>query len=217
MGGDDDGSGWVRGRSRLVTVALIVVALAATTTVSLATTTIDDTPVPPGSTTDAEAPAGDAPPSDEPGDDGAAPPEATQAGLLTPGSDLPDVFIAIPWVMPVVTGLAASPRAVGSPPGRVRALWVQSSDGLVTLRLDRVLPGRRLGARCVAFVPALRAARSCTRSVRVRLRTVVGREGLNRFAFAGPGLPSGRYLLTARPRDPGGNLGSPRRAVAIVR
>jgi hypothetical protein len=97
-----------------------------------------------------------------------------------------------------------------------------SEAATVTFRVNRLLPGRRVGGRCVRPSAGNRGAPGCTRSVALRGRFVrrlgAGTIRLRyRGRLAGRSLRPGRYLLLARARDDAGNLSARRRArFAIV-
>ena len=97
-----------------------------------------------------------------------------------------------------------------------------SEAATVTFRVARLLPGRRVGGRCVRPSAGNRGAPSCTRSVALRGR-IVRRLGAGtirlryRGRLAGHRLRPGHYLLLARARDEAGNVSARRRArFAIV-
>lgn len=104
-----------------------------------------------------------------------------------------------------------------------RVSYRLTESAVTTFTVQRARPGRRAGRRCVAPTRRNRAARRCTRFVRVRGSfRHSGRAGLNRFRFTGRiggrRLAPGRYGLVARPRDAAGNLGSTaRRPFRIIR
>lgn len=85
----------------------------------------------------------------------------------------------------------------------------------VRMRIERRLPGRRVGGRCVAPTPKLRSRRRCTRFVR---QGVLVRRDLaaatQRIAFSGRigrrALKPGRYRLTAVAIADGGDRSKPR-------
>ena len=99
---------------------------------------------------------------------------------------------------------------------RVTVSYTLSEAGRVRFTVERVLPGRRRGRRCL---PARRAPRGrrCTRQVQVRGSLGrAGRSGANSFRFvgrfAGRALRPGRYVLVATPLAPDGRPGAARRA-----
>jgi hypothetical protein len=111
---------------------------------------------------------------------------------------------------------AALTAAVGT-----RVSLTLSEAATVTFRVSRLLPGRRVGGRCVRPAAGNRGAPRCTRSVRLRGRIV--RElgaGTSRLRYrgrlAGRRLRPGRYLLLARARDTAGNRSTPRRARFVI-
>jgi hypothetical protein len=98
-----------------------------------------------------------------------------------------------------------------------------SEAATVTFRVSRLVPGRRVGGRCVRPTAGNRSAPSCTRTVRLRGRIVRGlAAGTSRLHYrgrlAGRRLRPGRYVLLTRARDAVGNRSATRRAsFAIVR
>ena len=130
------------------------------------------------------------------------------------GTPPPPAAPALDRTKPVITGL----RLTGSGRGRVVALTL-SERARVTLRLERIAAGRRLGRRCVA-PPRAPEGRRCDRRV-PRAGTVVkpGTAGANRIALpaklAGRTIANGRYALVAVAVDTAGNAS--KRAVARVR
>jgi hypothetical protein len=84
----------------------------------------------------------------------------------------------------------------------------------VTIRIDALLPGRRLEKRCV---PPRRAprGRTCRRAVKRGTLTRAGSAGANSVAFTGrlrgKRLPAGRYRATLKGKDLAGNVSAPSR------
>ena len=106
---------------------------------------------------------------------------------------------------------AASRRARGT-----RVSYRLSEAGRVRFRIERELPGRRRGGRCV---PPRRAprGRACTRRERVGGSFErAGRAGVNTFRFrarvGGRALRPGRYVLVATPLAADGRPGTAARA-----
>jgi len=114
---------------------------------------------------------------------------------------------------PALAGLALRPaRFAASRRGRgTRVSFRLSEAGRVRFRVERELPGRRRGGRCVAPRRAPRG-RACTRRARVRGSFEhAGRAGANTFRFrgrvAGRALRPGRYVLVATPLAADGRPG----------
>ena len=85
-----------------------------------------------------------------------------------------------------------------------------SERSRVSVTIARVLPGRRLGSRCVRSGPGLGGR--CTRYRRVDRITRVhqrSRAGRNRIRYATRGLEPGRYRATLRAVDGDGNRSDP--------
>ncbi len=100
-------------------------------------------------------------------------------------------------------------------------LTVRLSEA-ATLRLavQRRLPGKRSGKRCVKPTRKLRRARSCTRTPAVRTLTRKLKAGTNRIAFSGRiatrRLAPGRYRFVLRATDAAGNRSSARTVTFTV-
>jgi len=127
-----------------------------------------------------------------------------------------------------ITSLRLSPRsfaaaAKGATLGRVtprrgtkvRYTVSESAEARFTLTKARV--GRRAGGECRKQTAKNRRARSCTRYVRLRGRTVLDAvQGKNRFGFTGrwggKTLRPGRYKLMATTTDARGIVGKPKAA-----
>jgi hypothetical protein len=78
--------------------------------------------------------------------------------------------------------------------------YTLSLAAVVRMRVERVLPGRSVGNRCVAPRTALRSQARCSRYRTLPgVLTGPGAAGANRLAFhgrlAGHRLPAGRYRL----------------------
>ena len=92
-----------------------------------------------------------------------------------------------------------------------------SEDATITVKIERVLAGRRVGGRCVAPTRRNSRARRCNRYRSAGSITAKASAGRNRITFRGivrgRALPPARYRLTVRARDAAGKRS---RAVAIV-
>jgi len=90
-----------------------------------------------------------------------------------------------------------------------------SETARVLYTIDRVLPGRRVGRRCVIPTLANRTRRSCLRYRRVGRFAQSGRIGRNVKRFSGRigriTLVAGRYRATTVATDPAGNRSAARR------
>ena len=100
---------------------------------------------------------------------------------------------------------------------RTRVSYRLSENAAVRFRVQRALPGRRVGKRCRKPSKGNRARRRCTRYKTVRGSfTHRGKAGANRFRFSGRlrgrRLRPGRYRLVARPTDAVKNRGKAIRA-----
>jgi len=112
---------------------------------------------------------------------------------------------------PVLTLLKVAPGIFRAAKGTTISFTL-SEAAMVTFKVDRVLPGIRKGSRCVARTARLRRGRACTRYVPVKGTLIVaGKAGGNTFRFdaklGGKTLRPGAYRLSARPTDPGLNVG----------
>lgn len=129
----------------------------------------------------------------------------TTAPVLSRVSIAPRRFLA---------GRRVRPRTRRRPAIGGRLRFTLSEAARVTIRIDALLPGRRLRGRCV---PPRRAPRGrvCTRAIRRGALTRAGDQGANRVAITGrlrgKRLPPGPYRATLRAKDPAGNLSAARR------
>ena len=137
--------------------------------------------------------------------------------------------VRVDTVAPAIANFRLSPnvfRAARSGPALAALVGTRVSVRLseaatVTFRVARILPGRRVGGRCVRPTAHNRSRPSCTRSVRLRGRIV--RElapGTSRLRYRGRlrgrALQPGRYRLLVRARDDAENLSSQRRAPFVI-
>jgi hypothetical protein len=128
------------------------------------------------------------------------------------------------FVSPATFAVGPAPTAVSArrvPRGTVIRFRL-SEAATVGLRIERALPGRRRGRRCVAPTRGLRRARRCTRYSSRGTLLRVGRAGLGRLPFSGRigrrPLAVGRYRVVAAATDAAGNRSAVRRrAFRIVR
>ena len=127
------------------------------------------------------------------------PPRDTTAPVLGPGSIRPSAF------------------RVGE---RSVIRFTLSEAASLTLRFERVRPGRRRGGRCVPPHRAPRGAR-CRRFVSAGTLSRSGSAGPNVIVFRGRvdlrRLPAGAYRLTLLARDAAGNASAPRRLTFVIR
>lgn len=125
---------------------------------------------------------------------------------------------------PTVRGFAASPRRFAPRGGGRRRIvrrttfrYALSERASVTLAIDRLLPGRRAGSRCVRPGPRVPSGRRCTRFVRVgQIGPRAANAGPNaltsRGRIRGRTLRPGSYRATIVAIDAAGNRGRPRSA-----
>jgi virginiamycin B lyase len=134
--------------------------------------------------------------------------------------------------VPAVTRARVSPRKVVVGPKRTPVRLVRrtgatisftlSEQAAVSLRIEQVLRGRRVGRRCVRPTPSLGKKRRCTRYKRAGTLERSGRQGRNAVRFTGRigkrALRRGRHRLTITARDPAGNRSKAKRtSFRIVR
>jgi Tol biopolymer transport system component len=118
-------------------------------------------------------------------------------------------------------GARVRPRTRRRPPTGARLRFTLSEAATVTVRVDALLRGRRVGRRC-AKPRAGKPGRACTRAVRRGTLTLAGKAGANRFAFTGrvarKRLAAGRHRATVRARDAAGNRsGAKKRTFRVLR
>ncbi len=133
-----------------------------------------------------------------------------------PGQDTTAPVVSKAKVSPknVVVGSRATPvnqtRRTGA-----KISYTLSEQARVSLRIDRVLRGRRSGKRCVKPRPSLRKKRACTRYVRAGTLVRSGRQGANTVKFTGRigkrALRRGNHRLTVSAKDLAGNASKPKR------
>jgi hypothetical protein len=106
-----------------------------------------------------------------------------------------------------ITGVAAARRR--KPPIGTTFRYRLSEPAKVVIDVQRVLPGRRSGRRCVAPSTRLRRARKCTRFVSQGKLTRTSRAGARRVAFSGRigkrPLKPGSYRAVLIATDAAGN------------
>jgi hypothetical protein len=135
-------------------------------------------------------------------------------------------------VKPVISRLRVRPRIFrrGRSKARISRLrtgtrisFRLSEPAAVTLTFARVLPGRRVGGRCVRATRARAGRPRCLRRVTVKPRLrFSGRAGVNRVRFSGRlsarrFLRRGRHRVTVGARDAAGNRALSKRANLVVR
>ena len=140
-----------------------------------------------------------------------------------PGSN-PDPNGGVDTSRPSLTALSASPSrfraassggSVGTRAGTTIS-YALSEAAAVSFRVERVLPGRRVGGRCVKPTQSNRTARRCSRYKLLRggFRQQ-GAAGANRLKFTGrlrgTKLRPGKYRLRGVATDAAGNRSSLRR------
>jgi Tol biopolymer transport system component len=120
--------------------------------------------------------------------------------------------------------VARRATALTAATGRVRAgtvLRYQLSEAArVTLTVQRELPGRRAGGRCLKPRPRLASKPACIRLVRAGRLVRSGRVGPNTVSFSGRigrrALATGRYRVTLVAMDAAGNRSRPARVLLRI-
>ena len=146
---------------------------------------------------------------------GDAPPRGGEAGGSAADTQAP--LIASFRATPTRFALArvATPAAARVPRG-TRFRYALSEQAQVTVKLQRALPGRRAGGRCVRPTPRLRKARRCTRYVSVGTLRRSGAKGANIIRFTGRigkrALRPGAYRAVISATDTAANRSAPHRA-----
>jgi streptogramin lyase len=88
-------------------------------------------------------------------------------------------------------------------------VYTLSEASSVRFKIERRLPGRRVGGKCVKPSPRNRRKKACVRYVKIGTFAQGGAAGVNRKKFSGRigrrRLKPGAYRATLRARDPAGN------------
>jgi hypothetical protein len=84
----------------------------------------------------------------------------------------------------------------------------------VVFKIERVLPGKKVGRKCVKPTTRNRNARKCNRFVRAGSFAAQAVAGANSKRFSGrmgkKPLPPGRYRASLTARDAAGNVSKPK-------
>ena len=135
-------------------------------------------------------------------------------------------LMAAGWAAPVVdrtppvltrVELVRSRFAVGRGPTAINAIlrgtafrFTLSEPSVVSIQIRRVLPGRRVGRRCLAPTRARRSRPRCTRLIAagtLRRHLAAGRRSVPFSGRIGRrALPPGRFQATLTARDGAGNV-----------
>jgi hypothetical protein len=130
----------------------------------------------------------------------------TQAPLVTGFKAAPSLF---------AVARARTPLAARVPRG-TRFRYTLSEDARVITKIQRALPGRRAGGRCVRPTPRLRLARRCSRYRTLGTLKRSATKGANSIRFTGRigsrTLRPGRYRALITATDTAGNRSTPRTA-----
>jgi hypothetical protein len=115
---------------------------------------------------------------------------------------------------PLITGFRADPSVFVVSRG-TRLGYKLSEAARVTIAIQRNLPGRRSGGRCVRPSPRLKHAKRCVRPHAVGTLKSSAVSGANRMRFSGKiakrALRPGRYRAVIRATDAAGNVSAPAR------
>jgi hypothetical protein len=122
-------------------------------------------------------------------------------------------------VAPVISGMAVRPSKFRK---RAKVAYGLSEAAKVTFKVERVLPGRKVGRRCAAPNHKNRSRKRCTRYVPMKgSLSQNGKAGANTLTlnrrFGGRNLPAGAYRLIARATDAAGNTAIKRVSFKIMR
>jgi hypothetical protein len=111
-------------------------------------------------------------------------------------------------------------RATSSKRAGTRFRYRLTERATVRFKIERRLPGRRVGKKCVRKTAKNAKRKPCPRFRRLGSRTAKGKPGANRTYFAGrlhgAKLAPGPYRVTAVATDPAGGRSTPRRAAFRV-
>ena len=121
---------------------------------------------------------------------------------------------------PVITAFRADPSAFAVPKG-TRLRYRMSEAARVTITIQRNLPGRRSGGRCVRPSRRLEHAKRCVRHRIVGTLKQGGVHGANKRRFTGRiakrALRPGSYRAVVRATDAAGNRSAPKSVRLRVR
>lgn len=120
---------------------------------------------------------------------------------------------------PALAKLALTPKRVRRAKLRSPALTFTVSEAArVTVTLERLVPGRRSGARCVAARKAV--AGTCVKPTRIATLTRAVPAGAAKLTISvrrgRTALPAGRYRVTVVARDAAGNAAAPQRVALTI-
>jgi hypothetical protein len=139
----------------------------------------------------------------------------TTAPTLTAATTTPALAITALDISPsaCVPELGQGPAATAARTRGARVTFKLSGAATVRFTMERKLPGREVGGRCVQQTRANRSKRKCTRLAASGSFTRPGVEGSNRFRLTGRAnlkpLAGGNYVLVAVAVDAAGRLSKP--------
>jgi PKD domain len=123
-------------------------------------------------------------------------------------SEPPPTPAAADTLAPALSGLSASPSRA-RPGQRIRFRFQLSEGGAVEVRLERILPGRRVGSACRKPTARNRTRPACRRFLRVTTLKASGVQGANTVNFSGRvrgrRLAAGTYRAVVTATDAAGN------------
>jgi len=127
---------------------------------------------------------------------------------------------AVDSTRPLITAFRADPSAFAVPKG-TRLRYQLSEAARVTITIQRNVPGRRSGGRCVRPSRRLQHAKRCVRHRTVGTLKNAGVHGANKRRFTGRiakrALRPGSYRAVVRATDAAGNRSAPKSVRLRVR
>ena len=152
---------------------------------------------------------------DDPKDTPKVEPEVPKEPTTIPEPTLPAPDITAPSV----TALSLVPRKL-RPRGSATFRWQQSEPGTVSIAVEQVAGGRKVGRKCRKPSRRLRKRPYCVRLVAMGSVSAKGVSGANAFKFTGRiggrTLKPGKYRAALVARDAAGNGSVPRRVSFTV-
>jgi hypothetical protein len=130
-------------------------------------------------------------------------------------ADLPPAFSTVSVSPRVFAPVGARATAARRVPRGTKFRYTLSESARVTIAIQRALPGRRVGKRCLAPTARRRSRPRCTRYlIKATLIVANAKAGANSTAFSGRArgrpLAPGRYRGVLSARDAAGNAATNR-------
>jgi len=142
------------------------------------------------------------------------------AGAGAGGAPTVRSFAVSPKRFRLATGATALSAAVKAAPRGTTFRWDVSAAGTVRIAVARLLPGRRVGARCVAPSRKNRSRRACTRALTrgTLTRAIAAGKGSLRFSgrLGRKALAPGRHRATITATVTGGTARSAARTATFT-